>query len=176
MRQLVGVVGLLLLGLAAPVAGQSKKAAELIKDLDDKNPKVRTQAVADLGDLADVRLADAKAALPKLKEWQKDADAGVRKAVVEALGKIEPDQYPTLLIETLKTDKDPAVQLAAVQAVQRLGPMAKGAVAVLQEVHKASLTEPAAKTKAPPPANPNMPAAGPPAGRPAILAARAPLR
>ncbi|OAI54638.1 hypothetical protein AYO44_14555 [Planctomycetaceae bacterium SCGC AG-212-F19] len=176
MRQLVGVVGLLALALsqAGPVAGQSKKTAELIKDLDDKNPKIRSQAVVDIGDLADVRLADAKAALPKLKELQKDTDAGVRKAVVEALGKIEPDQYATLLIDTLKTDKDPAVQLAAVQAVQRLGPMAKAAVAVLQEVHKTSLSEPPPKTTAKtPPANPNMPPADPPAVRRAILGALA---
>jgi HEAT repeat protein len=172
MRKLIGFGCLLLLILsqAKYAPAQSPKAQALIKDLADKNPKVRAQAAVDIGDLADVRLADAKAALPKLKELQKDPDAAVRKAVIEALGKIEPEQYPTLLIDTLKTEKDPGVQLAAVQALGRLGQQAKSAVGVLVDVHKASLADKnPPKTTVPP--GQNMQPADPPAVRRAILQA-----
>jgi HEAT repeat protein len=174
MRRLLAVASLFVLALwlASEAPAQSKKAAELIKDLDSKDAKVRASAANDLGDLADVRLADAKFAHPKLKELQKDPDPTVRRAVLMALGKIEMDKYPTLLIDALKTDKSSEVQLAAVQAIQQLGPMAKEASPVMQELYKTLLTEPvktAPKTTTPP--NPNMPPADPPAVRRAILAA-----
>ncbi len=174
MRRLVAVASLFVVGLwlAGQAPAQSKKAAELIKDLDSKDPRVRISAANDLGDLADVRLADAKFAQPKLKEMQKDPDPNVRRAVLMALGKIEMDKYPTLLVDALKTDKSSEVQLAAVQALQQLGPMAKDSAPVMEELYKTLLTEPAKtapKTTTPP--NPNMPPADPPAVRRAILAA-----
>ena len=60
-----------------PVLAQSKKVMELVKDLKSR-PKVRINAAEELGRLADVRLNDAKTALPALKAAMKDPDAGVR--------------------------------------------------------------------------------------------------
>lgn len=173
MRRLLGVVSLLVLALwlAGDAPAQSKRAAELIKDLDSKDPKVRASAANDIGDLADVRLADAKFAQPKLKELQKDPDPNVRRAVLMALGKIEMDKYPTLLIDALKTDKSSEVQMAAVQALQQLGPMAKESAPVMEELYKNLLTEPAKTAPKTTNPNPNMPPADPPAVRRAILAA-----
>src|SRR5262245_40416578 len=70
MRKVIGLfLGLSILGLSplGPLAAQNKKAPVLIKELEDKNPKVRAGAAEDIGSLADVRLADAKTALPALR-------------------------------------------------------------------------------------------------------------
>jgi HEAT repeat protein len=173
MRKLIAVACLLApaLGQVGQLPAQSAKTAAMIKDLDSKDPKVRAAAAVDIGDLADVRLADAKTALGKLKDLQKDNDPNVRKAVLEALAKIEPDENKTRLATVLKTEKDPIVLLAVVGVLQRLGPMAKDTVPALQEAHKISVNEPAPKTapKTPPPGN--MPPADGPAVRRAILQA-----
>jgi HEAT repeat protein len=127
--------------LVAPAAAQSKKTQDLIKDLKDKNPKIRAGAAEDLGKLAAVKLSEAKFALPALRAAQKDADPAVRKAVLEALGQIDPDAktYVPLLTETLKREKDPLVQVAAVSALIQIEPLPKSALPVLLDVHKAAL-------------------------------------
>src|SRR5262249_60015187 len=141
-------------------------AAGLIKELADKNVKVRVAAAEDLGNLAELRLADAKTALPALREAQKDADPNVRKAVLDALGKIEPENYGTLLQDTLKKDTDPVVQLSAVTALGQLMPPVKGAVPVLIEGFKASPQDAPKTAKTPPPPPPRTPPpADPPPGR-----------
>jgi HEAT repeat protein len=166
---------LVVLGL---VDAQSPKAAALIKELSDKNPAVRRSAAQEIGDLADVRITDAKAALPALKEaLGKDADPAVRSAVLTALGKIEPDQFPALLTDVLKKDKEGQVQIAAIAALGQLaqqGKRATDAIPVLMEVYKASPQAPATPPKTPPP--PNTPATDPPAVRRAILQAYAQLQ
>jgi HEAT repeat protein len=145
MRQLITIaVGCLFLGLGtATVSAQSRRAAELIKDLSDKNAKVRLHAAEELGRLAAVKLADAQSALPALKTAQKkDPDPGVRKAALEALGIIEPETktYLPLLIDTVKRDRDPLVLSAASAALAQLGPQAKSALPALTEAHKATLS------------------------------------
>src|SRR5262249_28034104 len=136
------------------------------KELEDKNPKVRAAAAEDIGSLADVRLADAQAALPALRGLLKDTDAGVRKAAVEALGKVEPDAYPKLLEETLKTDKDPVVLVAAAAALGQMQAKSRSAIPALIEAYKASPQD----YKAPKTAQ-NPPPPDPPAVRRAILQA-----
>jgi HEAT repeat protein len=179
MRKVIGLgLGMLLVSLCltSPVGAQNKKAAGLIKELADKNPKVRAAAADDLGNLAELRLADAKSALPALREAQKDTDPNVRKAVLEALGKIESENYGTLLQDSLKKDTDPVVQLAAVNALGQLMPPLKAAVPVLIEVYKASPQDAPKTAKAPPPPPPGTPPpADPPAVRRAILGALARL-
>lgn len=140
-------LGSMLVGLSqtGPVPAQSKKKAmDLVKDLKDKDPKVRINAAEELGRLASIRLADAKSALPALKAAQRDPDSGVRKAVLEAIGAIDPEPktYVPILIDALKKDKDATVRLSAVTALGQIGPPAKTAVAALVEVQKSLVAVP----------------------------------
>ena len=183
MRKLIGLLLVsLFLGsnLIGPAAAQSKKAMTLIQDLADKSPKVRASAAVELGDLADVKLADAQSAMPKLKELLKDTDGEVRKAVIEALAKIEPDFKDQMaLLQSALKDKDSLVQLAGINGFARLGQqmqdarptLQKEALPTLQEVYKASFdSKTAPKTaKAPPPPQPNMVDASPAGVRRSIL-------
>src|SRR5262249_25952053 len=88
----------------------------------------------------------------------KDADPGVRKAVIEALGKVEPDQYPKLLEETLKTEKDPVVLVSVAAALAQMQAGAKSVVPTLIAAYKASPQDakPAKTAQNPPP--PDAPA------------------
>jgi HEAT repeat protein len=162
---------LLLASVAADFAvAQSKKVAELIKGLSDKNAKVRLLAAEDIGDLATLRLADARAALPALRTaLQKDTDPTVRKAVIETLGKIEPDKYASLLADTFKKDKDQTVRLAIVAEIGRLRGSARETLPVLYDAIK---TPPEPAKTPPVPVNPKAPpspAPDPHAVRKAIL-------
>jgi HEAT repeat protein len=154
-----------------PASAQSAKAAALIKELADKNPTIRRNAAQELGDLADVRITDARTALPALKDALKDTDPAVRQAVLAALGKIEPDKFPALLIDVLKNDKDGAMQIAAVASLGQLAQQGqaarvKDAIPVLIEVYKALATAPPTPVKPP---QPNTPPSDPSAVRRAIL-------
>ena len=180
MRKIIGLglgLGLLAMVLVGEIAAQTKKKGpELIKELADKNPKIRAAAAQDLGELADIRINDVKPAIPTLKEMLKDTDPNVRKAVVESLGKIEPDAYTTLLIETAKTDKDPIVLLSVINTLgQMQPPPPKTTATVLIDVYKASPQDPPKAAPVgknpPPPPNPNMPVADAPAVRRAVIGA-----
>jgi HEAT repeat protein len=131
-----------------------KKAMELIKELKDPDPKNRISAADELGHLAEVRLEDAKAAIPALLKTLKDRDAGVRRAVIAAMEKIDPDpnDYVPALSELLKKERDLTVRLEAVKALGKIGPPAKSAVPTLKELQKeiqktAKKTKPKDKTK-----------------------------
>jgi HEAT repeat protein len=142
-RLLVMALGCLLLGLiqAGPVPAQSRKAQELIQDLKDKNPKVRAAAAQDIARLAQVRLADAKAALPSLQAAARDPDPEVRSAVMEALASIEADRKGaiTIYVDTLKREKSPVVQRAAATALFQMQPPPKEARDKLVEIYKAAV-------------------------------------
>jgi HEAT repeat protein len=129
-----------LLGLAnrAPAA-PPKKVLELIKDLKDRDPKNRAFAAEELGSMAEVRLTDVKPAIPALLAALKDKDAAVRKAVIDALGKAEPEPREVVpaYIDIVRRDKDPTVRLAAVTALGQIGPPAKAAIPALKEAQKA---------------------------------------
>jgi hypothetical protein len=116
----------------------NRKVMELLKDLKDPDPKTRISAVEDLGHLAEVKLDDAKPAIPALLKSLKDRDAGVRRAVIAAMEKIEPDpkDYVPALTELLKKERDATVRLAAVRTLGQIGPPAKSAVSTLKDLQK----------------------------------------
>src|SRR5260370_11432403 len=127
--------GCLLLVVAGPVLADSKDedVPSLIKSLKNKNAKGRMAAADELGRIGSVHAADAKDAIPVLFEvLKKDSDAGVRKASVTALGKIDPDPEVAVpaFIAALK-DKAPGVRAAAAGALGMLGPDAKDATSAL---------------------------------------------
>lgn len=116
----------------------------------DREPSVRAAAAAALGQLGPT----AKAAVPALLDVQKQsltlsntADAsGMRKAVLEALARIDPDPKEQLphWLDALKKDRDPAVLQTATAAVGRIGAPAKGALPLVKEALRYSLaTQPA---------------------------------
>jgi len=58
-----------------------------------------------------------------------------------ALGRIGPgtpraEQAAALLTETLQSDTTPAVQIAAIEALARFGPLAHGAIPQLRELER----------------------------------------
>jgi HEAT repeat protein len=116
----------------------NRKVMELLKDLKDLDPKTRISAVEDLGHLAEVKLDDAKPAIPALLKSLKDRDAGVRRAVIAAMKKIEPEpkDYVPALTELLKKERDATVRLAAVRALGQIGPPAKSAVPTLKDLQR----------------------------------------
>jgi HEAT repeat protein len=123
--------------MTAPGA-QNRKVMELIKELKHPDPMTRVSAVEDLGHLAEVKLDDAKPAIPALLKALKDRDAGVRRAVIAAMEKIEPEpkDYVPALIDLLKKERDSNVRLLAVRALGQIGPPAKSAVSTLKELQK----------------------------------------
>lgn len=136
--------GVLCLGCLLLIAGwwpscveaQSAKTKDLMKGaLNDKNPKDRTVAAEELGNLAAIKRSEALAALPTLRTvLQKDVDPGVRKAALEALVKIEPEKGLELLIDTFKKDKEPVIRLGIIALFGQQGVQAKEAVPALFEV------------------------------------------
>jgi HEAT repeat protein len=135
---------LCLAGLLALVGhqgyAQSKKddVAPLIKDLKNKDPKVRISAADELGHRGAVRAADVKDALPLLLGLVKrDKDAGVRKSAALAVGKVDPDPKDAVpvLIDAL-TDKSTAVRTAAATALGQFGSNAADAIPALTEAQK----------------------------------------
>lgn len=162
-RRAVLCLGLFVLSLLTAdfAAAQSKKVAELIKGLSDKDAKGRISAADDIGDLATVKLADAKMAMPMLRNLlQRDPEPGVRKAALEALGKIEPESYVDMLLDTFKKDKDQTVRLAVVAEIGKLRKDAKEALPILYDAIKTPPASPIAKPQ---------PATDPQAVRKAIL-------
>jgi HEAT repeat protein len=126
-----------LLGAMDAWAADTKKdeVPALVKELKNKNPKVRISAAEALGHIGAIRAADAKDAVPVLLDiLKKDKDANVRKAAATALGQMDPDREQAVpgFIEALK-DKSPAVRMAAAGALSILGEDARDAIPALKE-------------------------------------------
>ncbi|MFO0810667.1 MAG: HEAT repeat domain-containing protein [Gemmataceae bacterium] len=113
----------LALAFAARLAADDKTAkappakqppiAEIVKQLEDKDAKVRRQAAHDLG-----RRNDAAAVAPLVAVLKKDKDAGVRWTAAESLGalkKLAKAAVPDLLA-ALK-DADPMVRETAAESL-----------------------------------------------------------
>ena len=101
-----------------PVTAGGKSAGEWAEALiKERDPKVRLQAVRQLG-----RIGKADpAALPALTGALKDADAKVRAGAVAALLNMGPaakDAVPAL--EEAQQDSDPTVRAYALKAVERI--------------------------------------------------------
>lgn len=109
----------------------------------ERTPAVLQAAVTAVGQIG----PGAKSAGPALREVlrasrsaQPAADTlGLRKSVLEVLAKVEPEPKTLvpLLVDTVQTDRDPEVRLAAVTALGKIGPPAKAALSVLAEIQKA---------------------------------------
>jgi len=139
--------------------GQSKKTNELIKLLGDRNPKTRQSAAAEIAELATVKLAEARFALPALRDIvRKDADAAVRLAALDALGKIEPDRHAAVLLDAVQQAREPEFRIAVVGELGKLGPRAKATLPALQDI----LRNPPEVPKTPPKSSKSPPGAGTP--------------
>src|SRR5262249_55578361 len=107
----------------------------LLKALKSGNAKKRISAAEELGHIGAVRAADAKDAVPVMLEMLKDdGNAGVRKAVAAALGRIDPDPEKAVpvFISALK-DKDAGVRAAVATSLGQMGADAKDAVPALKQ-------------------------------------------
>jgi HEAT repeat protein len=131
-------VGLALLagGPARAETKASKKVQELLKDLKSPNAKIRIYAVEELGHQAEIRLADAKVAIPALIKAMKDNHPGVRRAVIIALEKVGADPKDLLpgLIDSIKKSMDIPLRITAATTLGNMGPAAKEAVPALQQL------------------------------------------
>ena len=81
----------------------------------DARPRVRTEAVVQLGYRRDARAAESLGGVLRT-----DRDARVRAAAAESLGKLGRLQDVERLVQAAETDPDVAVQCAAVRAVERV--------------------------------------------------------
>jgi HEAT repeat protein len=112
----------------------SKKVKELLKDLKSPKFKIRIYAAEELGHQAEIRLADAKAAIPALMKAMKDSHPGVRRAAILALGQAgaDPKDLVPGLIDIIKKATDIPLRLTAATTLGNIGPPAKEAVPALQ--------------------------------------------
>jgi HEAT repeat protein len=132
-----GVVLLALVPIAA--ADRKEDVARLMKELKSRDSKSRIAAAEELGHIGQIKKSLAEPAVPVLIDALHDSDAGVRKAVAEALGKVDPDVKVAVpaLTNALK-DKAPPVRQSAAGALGQIGPEAKDAVPALRELQKDS--------------------------------------
>src|SRR2546425_3508147 len=86
------VVGSIVSAMASPcLADKKDDVARLMKELKSKDVKTRIAAADDLGHIGQIKKSYTEPAVPALIDALHDADAGVRKAAANALGKVDPD-------------------------------------------------------------------------------------
>lgn len=137
-RFIVLLTGILVLSLVAqPAHGQKKlKIEDLLKELDSKDAGVRTTALREIGAMAAVKLKWSQMALPQIRDiLAKDADAKMRIAALDCLGKVEADvkDYVPNMMKYLKEDKDFGVQNTALALLAQYAQDAAPAVKPLQD-------------------------------------------
>jgi HEAT repeat protein len=135
----LSMAGLLFLVADATAADPKKEdVPKLLKNLKSRDAKVRIAAAKDLGLIGAIRAADAQEAVPVLFELlKKEKDVEVRKAYLDALGKMDPDPKEAVpaFKDALK-DRSPAVRMAAAGALGRLGKDAEEAIPDLEKLQK----------------------------------------
>jgi HEAT repeat protein len=137
-RLVVLTLGIAVLGLGS-VTGQTLKKDDVpkfVKNLADKDAKVRLEAAQGIGKVGQLKAKYATEGIgPLCDTLTKDDDAKVRAAAATSLGQIvlEPDKVVPVLAKAVKEDKENAVQQAAIQALGYFGPDAKDALPVLME-------------------------------------------
>lgn len=147
----IGTRVLVVAVMLAVVAGQAQLNAgdflikkedipKAINRLKSGTPGEKIKAAQQLGDRGAVKITDVMEAIEPLKTMLGgDSNAGVRAAAAEALGKIAPEpaaELVTLLLKSLKEDKDEGVKIADMGAIARMGPAAKLAMPELQKYAK----------------------------------------
>jgi hypothetical protein len=116
------VVGCILLGgcgkTKGPALAGGKPVAHWLQAVEDRNPKVRKEAVEKLGNVGPI---DA-AAIPTLVRALKDNDPLVRRAAILAILKVGelPQEAIDSLVELQQHDRDPKVREYAAKALKRL--------------------------------------------------------
>jgi HEAT repeat protein len=105
-------------GSAPPTLAGGKPVSHWVQAIRDKDPKVRKEAAAKLGNVGP---ADPTA-LPALTAALKDPDAGVRREVIVALVKCGPAAREAVpaLTELRQRDPDPQVRAYAARALETL--------------------------------------------------------
>src|SRR5207245_8190866 len=114
---------------------EGKSPAQLIRMLEDADPKVQAQGAFGLSLLG----PEARSAVVVLAEKLKSTDSLVRQNTALALGKIGPDAAEAVpaLVAALH-DTEWSVRRQAALALGEIGPRAKAAVSALQKIQAAS--------------------------------------
>jgi HEAT repeat protein len=128
--------------LATPILSAATKEEEIakyVKDLGNKDAKVRKTAAEEIGKIAQVKASAAKPALQPLLDALKDSNSGVREAAALAVGRLdEPSEAVPALSKLIKEEKDMPVRIAAARGLGQMGSGAKEAVPTLREVMTAA--------------------------------------
>ncbi|QJW94373.1 HEAT repeat domain-containing protein [Frigoriglobus tundricola] len=105
-------------------ASDSQEIGVLGQQLSSRDASIRLRAAKALADLGPT----ARAALPALNAALADPDGDVRRTVIGALRRIDPNGRPSddlvRAIATDLVDPDPGIRLLAARALARLGPFA----------------------------------------------------
>jgi HEAT repeat protein len=143
MRWLV-VLGLgclfLALGLADAQTPKKTDVPGFIKQLSDKDARVRLSGIKGINEVGTVKAVYVKDAVePLVAILKKDGDAKCRAEAATTLGAIDPEEHKsaveTLMI-ALKDDKQEGVQRACIVGLGSLGAKAKDALPILQTMAK----------------------------------------
>jgi HEAT repeat protein len=123
---------------AADKEAEAKKYTETLKK--GKTAKEKTEALQELGKLAQVQKSLVADALPDIYKALEDKDAGVRAAAAHTLGQCdEPaDKAVPLLVKILKDDRNEDAKIGAAKGLAAMGPGAKSALGDLRSVIKDS--------------------------------------
>ncbi len=105
-------------------ASDSQEVGVLSQQLSSRDASIRLRAAKGLADLGQT----ARSALPALNAALADPDSDVRRAVIGAMRRIDPNGRPSdELVRAIATDlvdPDPGIRLLAARALARLGPFA----------------------------------------------------
>jgi hypothetical protein len=148
MKRSLPALACLLFGIATVNA----QTAKLMKDVDeyikiiktDKEAKNRADAIGGLAEVAEVRAALIKPAVPVLVAALKDSAVEVRKGAVGLLAGIEPYDkgWVPNLLGLLAEGEDRDARLAAIGILGGIEGGAKEALAPLQEIHTKEAAKP----------------------------------
>jgi len=134
---IVGAACLLLLGLSVSSPGQNARTKREVDDWtvilkSAKDANRRAEAIAKLAEIAGVRAAFVKTAVPAVVEALKDNAVEVRRTAAQAVAVMAPDpKTATPLLANLLEDNDRDTRVAAALALGYLG---KGAAEALPKL------------------------------------------
>jgi HEAT repeat protein len=142
-RWLALLAGCCLLAAAARGPAQLVRAQKDVENAvrtlkTDKDAKNRVEALARIAEVAQVRIAFIKPAMPALIEAMADPAAEVRRAAANVLGLAnqEHDKVVPVLIKALDKKEDRTVRIACANALNAFGGNATDAITVLAEIQK----------------------------------------
>lgn len=111
------------------ITGQTEPSLGVLeKGIQDRNASFRWSAAVFLGEMG----ASAKPAIPLLEEAATNSSKDVESVCIQSLAQISAETVPFLT--NLLADSDPAIRISACIALGKLGPQAKTAVPMLQQL------------------------------------------